>query len=60
MPSMSKDSFISSFSILYHLFPFLIALTMTYSTTLKKSGEKGSIIFIFYFIFSFLARLHGM
>lgn len=26
MPSMNKDSFISSFSILYHLFPFLIAL----------------------------------
>ena len=34
--------------------------TVTYSTTLKKSGEKGSIIFIFYVIFSFLAMLHGM
>ena len=50
MPSMNKDSFISSFSILYHLFPFLIALTMTYSTTLERSGEKGYIT-VFFILF---------
>ena len=33
--------------------------TVTYSTTLKKSGEKGSIIFNLYVIFSFLAVLNG-
>ena len=54
MPSVNKDSFVSSFSTLDHLFPFLIALARTSSTTLKTSGEKGSItLFLKFILFIF-------